>query len=159
MKVKTNEGEIEAHFTGGTWQEVKRGMVRDKLKAELVPHMPDIIETGKYRRNELHKERTDNAVAFHEFRKTVDTRTGPCEVIVDVAESVGVEPKYSACNMAHEGSAGYTKRLTYDAKENGVISVPSGHSAGEISPALYGFPNLIMRDDAVLDVSNILPRL
>ena len=70
---------------------------------------------------------------------------------------MNLEPKYSAYNMAHEGSAGYTKRLTYDAKENGVISVPSGHSAGEISPALYGFPNLIMRDDAVLDVSNIPP--
>ena len=41
IKCQTTDGEKEAFFTGGTWQELKRDLKGDKLKAELIPLMPD----------------------------------------------------------------------------------------------------------------------
>ena len=48
--------------------------------------VPHIAATGQYRKNALHKERTDGATAFHEYRETVQTAEGPREAIVDVVD-------------------------------------------------------------------------
>lgn len=110
VEAQTDEGPIQATFTGGTWREIKRDMNRDALKAELVPHMPDIIATGACKRNELHKERKDGSAAFYEYRKKVETSEGRKEVIVDVAEKPGESPSHVAYNMTREGSKNYEDR-------------------------------------------------
>lgn len=144
MSAKAGTREIEVHFTGGTWQEIRRGIKKDPLKAEMVPHMPDIIATGQYRRREIYKERTDGAVAFHEYRKTVQTSRGPRVVIVDVVERHGGDPRYSAYSMTHEGGYGYATRVAHDTKKCGIVSPPSGSS-------------LIMRDNTAFGEINIAP--
>ncbi|MGE9986205.1 DUF2213 domain-containing protein [Desulfovibrio sp. SGI.169] len=137
---------IQVCFTGGTWQEIKRNMNRDALKAELVPHMPDIIATGAYKKSDLYKERTDDAVAFHEYRKRVETSEGGKEAIVDVVERRGANPKYSAYSMAHERDKKNGGEGAHDTKKDGSVSPPSGLS-------------LIMRDNAVSLEEKILPQL
>lgn len=137
---------IQVCFTGGTWQEIKRNMNRDALKAELVPHMPDIIATGAYKKSDLYKERTDDAVAFHEYRKRVETSEGGKEAIVDVVERRGANPKYSAYSMAHERNKKNGGDGAQDTKKDGSVSPPSGRS-------------LIMRDNAVSLEEKIRPQL
>ncbi len=144
MSATAEQGQVEVHFTGGTWKEIKRGIKSDPLKAEMVPHMPDIIATGQYRKRELHKKRDDGTVAFHEYRKTVQTSQGPREVIVDVAEREGAEPKFSTYNMIREGGRGYAERISHDEKESSVTFPSSGSS-------------LIMQDNAASFDNNIEP--
>ena len=144
MSATTEQGQVKVHFTGGTWKEIKRGIKSDPLKAEMVPHMPDIIATGQYRKRDLHKKRDDRTVAFHEYSKVIQTSQGPREVIVDVAERESAEPRFNIYNLTREGGQGYAKRVSHDEKENDVISVSSGSS-------------LIMRDNAVSFDKNIEP--
>ncbi|MCH5277752.1 MAG: DUF2213 domain-containing protein [Desulfovibrionaceae bacterium] len=110
VEAQTDAGPIQATFTGRTWQEIKRNMNQDTLKAELVPHMPDIIATGTYRRNELFKDRDDSATAFHEYRKQVETSAGTKEAIVDVAERPQRQPAHLVYNLTREGTQNYEDR-------------------------------------------------
>lgn len=110
VEAQTDDGPIEAVFTGGTWQELKRDMRKDSLKASLVPHMPDIIASGAYRKNEVYKERNDGATAFHEYRKQVKTSYGSKEAIVDVMEKRGETPSHVVYNLTREGSKNYEDR-------------------------------------------------
>lgn len=132
VKCRTTDGEKEAQFTGGTWQEIKRDMKNDPIKAALVPHMPDIVATGQYRENALHKERTDGARAFHEYRKTVQTAEGPREAIVDVVDRQGAEPATSVYGLTREGSKGFAnrqkKKSTSEDSKAGVSPPSSGKS-------------------------------
>lgn len=128
---RTADGEKEAQFTGGTWQKIKNGMQNDPVKAELVPHMPDIIATGQYRKNALHKERDDGAVAFHEYRKTVQTTEGPREAIVDVVQRSKRTPESSVYNLTREGTPNYERREQHKKAEDsktGLSPVPSGRN-------------------------------
>lgn len=145
VKCRTADGEREAQFTGGTWQEIKRGMKCDPLKAELVPHMPDIIATGAYRKNEVHKERNDGASAFHEYRKTVQTSKGPHEAVVDVVQRSNKTPEYSVYNLTREGSRGYETRKKAEDSKTGLSPVSLG-------------PSLIMRRKPGCSDENISPQ-
>lgn len=145
VKCRTADGEREAQFTGGTWQEIKRDMKGDPVKAELVPHMPDIIATGAYKKNDVHKERNDGASAFHEYRKTVQTSQGPREVVVDVVQRSNQTPEYSVYNLTREGSRGYETRKKAEDSKTGL------------SPLSLG-PSLIMRGKPGCYDSSISPQ-
>lgn len=113
VEAQTDAGPVRACFTGGTWQEIKQDMHKDMLKAELVPHMPDIIATGEYQKSSLYKKRTDNVDVYHVYRKTVQTSEGAKDVFVDVAERVNHEPsqpKHQVYSVAREGTNNYDKK-------------------------------------------------
>lgn len=114
---KTENGVQNAEFTGGTFKELRRGMKSDPLKAEIIPHIPDVISTGEYRRGELHKERKDGTTAFHEYRKTVETSQGSRKVIVDIAERPVNTPHYSVYNLTRENTTGYEERERHRAED------------------------------------------
>jgi len=128
VNAAADKGAIEACFTGGTWQEIKRGMHNDPLKAELVPHMADILVSGQHRKNTLYKKRNDNAVDFYEYKKTVKTSQGPRIAIVDVIEREKSEPKYSVYSMSHDGRYGYESREAASANKASIVPMSSGHS-------------------------------
>lgn len=117
-------------------------MNRDALKAELVPHMPDIIASGSYRKNELYKGREDDAAAFYEYRKTVWTSEGPIEAIVDVMERKSQKPRYMVYSLTREGTKNYEDR------QKKTPAMDSG-----LFPRMSGVPGSIAAVD-----ENISPR-
>ena len=160
VEARTDKGTIQVAFTGGTWQELKRGMKQDALKAELVPHMPDIISTGQYQKNDLYKDRTDKAIAFHSYSKAVDTSEGRKDAIVDVVERKENEPRYSAYNMTREGSKSFETRKERDAKikkDTALSVMPSGYLAGKDSPPYPVSPGLITDGRSGIVENSIVP--
>ena len=139
---------IQPTFTGNTWRELKRDLNTDPLKGPLFPYMPDIMATGEHKRNKLHKQRDDGTTAFHEYTKTVPTKEGPKEAIVDVAERPNKTPKHTVYNMSREGTENYARRKAMEGqgedKKNGSVPVPSG-------------PFPIMRNETVSVEENISP--
>lgn len=118
VEAQTDTGPIEACFTGSSWNELKKDMRDDPVKASLVPHLPDIITTGKYAQ-EAPAHAHPDVSCFHTWRKTVQTADGPREVIVDVAERTGSEPRNAVYSLTREGSPSYEKR-----KKESVFSGP-----------------------------------
>ena len=112
VTARTDEGTIEACFTGGGWREIKKDMSADPVKASLVPSMPDIIAAGRYA-PEAPTHAHPDIERFHTYTKTVQTVEGPKEVIVDVAERAKPElnqPKHQVYSMAREGTKNYATR-------------------------------------------------
>lgn len=118
VEAQTDTGPIEACFTGSSWNELKKDMRDDPVKASLVPHLPDIITTGKYAQ-EAPAHAHPDVSCFHTWRKIIQTADGPREVIVDVAERTGSEPRNAVYSLTREGSHSYEKR-----KKESVLSGP-----------------------------------
>lgn len=63
-------GPVSVNSTG--WKKSKQGMKADVLKAKLIEHVREILETGTAgQRQESHKERNDAFVAFYFIQKQV----------------------------------------------------------------------------------------
>ncbi len=107
---KTEDGEKEVFFTGGSWQELKRGLKKDTIKASLFPHMPDIIVSGEIKKEALYKSRDDKAKAFYSARKTININGVDYIVIVDVIDREKSVPQTSVYNMTREGTKNYEER-------------------------------------------------
>lgn len=128
VTAQTAEGAIEACFTGNGWNELKKDMRDDPVKAALVPHLPDIITTGAYA-PETPVHAHPDVTRFHTYRKTVDTAKGPKEAIVDVAERpdhMQSQAGHQVYNLTREGSSTYEKRK----KESASLPGPPGRNRG-----------------------------
>lgn len=148
MEARTNEGPIEVHFTGGSWTELKKGMYRDPVKANLVPHLPDIIATGEYAPERPGPQHPDVSVV-HTYRKTKDTPEGPKKVVVDVLERKNPEqsqPKNQVYSLNREGSPAWEKRQ----KKSAPLPDPPGQTGGR-----RGAPN---HDSVAVVDENISPQ-
>ncbi len=148
VEAHTNEGTIQATFTGGSWSEIKKDISNDPLKAELVPHMPDIITTGQYS-VEIPAHDHPDVMRFHTYRKTVRTSAGPKEAIVDVAERMErkpSQPEHQVYSLAREGAHAYEKRQ----KESAPLPGPPGRNRGGRSAPT--------QDSDAVDNTTISPR-
>lgn len=128
VEAQTATGPIRACFTGGSWGELKKDMRDDPVKASLVPHLPDIITTGRYA-PETPAHAHPEVTQFHTYRKTVQTSAGPKEAIVDVAERVErkpSQPEHQVYSLTREGSHAYEKRQ----KEAAPLPGPPGRNRG-----------------------------
>ena len=127
----------------------------DPVKAELLPHIADIISSGDYNYRAKHKERTDDAIHFHEYSKVVPTSIGSLHVVVDVQQRKTSQPPFIVYNLTQEGSWGYKKRFSEKTSEDGITAPASGCFAEDVSSALSGFPGLNVRDNTVFDESTM----
>ena len=109
VKAQTDEGEIEAHFTGRSWGEIKKNMVIDPIKAEIVPMLPEVLLSGKYKAETPQHDHPDVTV-FHTYRKSITTSAGRKEVIVDVAERPTLTPQNIVYSLTREGTRPYDDR-------------------------------------------------
>lgn len=125
VEAQTAMGPIRACFTGGSWGELKKDMRDDPVKASLVPHLPDIITTGRYA-PETPAHAHPEVTQFHTYRKTVQTSAGPKEAIVDVAERPEKQPEHQVYSLTREGSHAYEKRQ----KEAASSPVAPGQNRG-----------------------------
>ena len=129
VTAQTDEGPIDACFTGAGWGEIKKGMHNDPLKAGMVPHLPDIVATGKHERSEpvhVHPEVT----AFHSFSKAIPTAEGEKTAIVDIAERSSREQKYTVYNLTREGTPNYAYRA--EQKESASSGALPGQYRGNL---------------------------
>lgn len=109
VKAVTPQGEVRVEFTGSGWQHLKANMKNDSVKAALTPHIPSIVLEGEYFNTPLHKEH-GSIIAFHSYRKKLDTVEGPRTAIVDVAQqSAGSRPEHFVYGLTREGGYGYEK--------------------------------------------------
>ena len=125
VKAKTDEGGIEACFTGRSWGEIKKDMVIDPIKAEIVPMIPEVLSSGKYKAETPQHDHPDVTV-FHTYRKSVTTSAGQKEVIVDVAERPVLNPQNIVYSVTREGTRPYDDRksqniLNEDSKKVGSL--------------------------------------
>ena len=120
VTAKTDEGEIEAHFTGGSWKELKKDMAIDPVKAEIVQYVPDIIATGRYATSVPAHFHPDVSV-FHSYTKTVSTTEGIKEAIVDVAERPKRDPVHLVYSLTREGTRPYEQRKEKESASSGAL--------------------------------------
>lgn len=115
------EGEIKAHITGTSWREIRKAIRTDPLKAELVIHIPDIIATGEYVRDDLYKTRTDGTAYYFVYSKQVQTSKGLKNSYVKVAVRNEKDPRYLVYINNHEDDKyyrDYTKKETSPNQRN-----------------------------------------
>ncbi len=110
MKGRIGDGVGYIAFTGTGFKKLKFGLKLDPLKAALIPHIPDIIDTGQYFVDPLNKARDDDKILFHSYKKIVPTKEGNKEVIVDVSEAAESVPTFVAYNLTREGTKNYEIR-------------------------------------------------
>lgn len=100
-------------LTGKGWRKAKFGMKEDVLKARLVEHIREILESGTASpRRELYKQRTDSLVAFYFIQKDVQLD----DVVVTAGVTVGEDAQGNLFyNVAHSAAKGWV------AKEGGTL--------------------------------------
>lgn len=99
VEVEISGDAAQICFTGGSWQELKRGMNSSAIKAELVTYLPSIISTGKCTKSSLYKQRNDDALAFYRYRKLITIDVYIVDVFVDIVERIDFNPHYSVYSM------------------------------------------------------------
>ena len=109
-------------------------MAIDPLKAELVPHLPEIIATGRYESSTPMHFHPDVSV-FHSYTKSVSTSEGEKEAIVDIAERPMREPKHLVYNLTREGTRPYTDRRQKESALSGAIR---GQNHGNLKTPTHG---------------------
>ena len=134
VTAQTDNGPIEACFTGASRKELKKDMAIDPLKAELVPHLPEIIATGRYESSTPMHFHPDVSV-FHSYTKSVSTSEGEKEAIVDIAERPMREPKHLVYNLTREGTRPYTDRRQKESALSGAIR---GQNHGNLKTPTHG---------------------
>ena len=125
VEAQTATGPIRACFTGGSWGELKKDMRDDPVKASLVPHLPDIITTGRYA-PETPAHAHPEVTQFHTYRKTVQTSAGPKEAIVDVAERPARDPQHMVYSATQEGTRPFSDREKHTKKATDAAQVSFG---------------------------------
>lgn len=163
VEAQTDEGPIEACFTGASWREIKKNMRDDPDKAALVPHMPDIIANGTHEARTPDHEHPDVS-RFHSFSKKVQTAKGACDAIVDVAERPNNSPRDLVYNLVGEGSREYDNRQKKSrpplAQSQGIIpgnqKKPTHGNDTAVSPVSSG-SSPIMRGNDGFDEATIPP--
>lgn len=99
-------------INGASWKKSKLGMKADTLKAKLIEHVREILETGTAGpRQEPHKERNEGFVAFYFIQKQVKVNDLLVTAGVTVAEDSQGNLFY---NVSHAGQE------SWKAKKNGV---------------------------------------
>jgi hypothetical protein len=94
--------------------ELRCGVKKDLLKAQLVPAIPDIIKHGKYRGPEpLYKERKDGIVTFHFFEAPVSVGEKTVRAGVTVGEDRHGNLFY---DLGHEGNISWKNRERKEAQ-------------------------------------------
>jgi len=139
-------GPVSVNSTG--WKKSKQGMKSDVLKARLIEHVREILETGTAgQRQEPHKERNDAFVAFYFIQKQVKVDDLLVTAGVTVAEDAKGNLFYS---ISHAG------RDSWQAKKNGApdyagVGPRSGDTADGMLDGLpqEQAPNAV--DDTVAD--------
>lgn len=102
-------------INGVGWRKAKMGMKSDVLKARLIEHVREILETGSAgQRQAPTKTRNDNFVAFYFIQKQVQIDDLLVTAGVTVAEDMKGNLFY---NVSHAG------RESWQAKENGASDV------------------------------------
>lgn len=147
-------------INGVGWRKAKMGMKADVLKARLIEHVREILETGRAgQRQAPNKTRNDNFVAFYFIQKQVQIDDLLVTAGVTVAEDVKGNLFY---NVSHAG------RESWQAKENGVTdvarvgpresddadngmldSVPQGQSPGAV-------PDTVADDDINITILKVV---
>lgn len=82
----------------------------DSLKAEIVPHIPDILTDGEVTGAESCKNSKDRRRNVLSYTKTAETSQGKRLVIVDVLDRESVAPNPVAYNLTREGRKNYEGR-------------------------------------------------
>lgn len=99
-------------INGASWKKSKLGMKADTLKAKLIEHVREILESGTAgQRQEPHKERNEGFVAFYFIQKQVKVNDLLVTAGVTVAEDGQGNLFY---NVSHAGQE------CWKAKKNGV---------------------------------------
>lgn len=134
VTARTDEGPIEACFTGGGWGELKKGMRDDPLKAALVPHLPDIVANGTYSVDTPAHNHPD-VRKFHSYAKSIHTEQGDFEAIVDVAERPKKQPQHQVYSLTREGTREYEYRRQ---KESASSPATPGQNRGARKTPTHG---------------------
>jgi len=126
--VKTVIGDV--HLLGSSWHKIRGDARKDDLMSKLVPHVPDILKTGKYEGKEsLYKERADDYVAFHHFIKEVEIDSRIVTAGVGVGERVDGQFEYVAYSLNHSLNKSWKKRKAPGHHVLDMGREPSGASA------------------------------
>ncbi|MCM1513222.1 MAG: DUF2213 domain-containing protein [Oxalobacter formigenes] len=150
MKGRIGDGDGYIAFTGAGFSKMRFGLKQDPVKAALIPHVPEIIESGHYFIDPLNKKRSDNKTRFHSYSKTISTAEGDRNVIVDVAEMKDEAPTFSAYGITREGLKNYEKRKEKTRESKGanpnasrvIDSSAQDESLSEILPSYYEVVNI-----------------
>lgn len=134
VTAQTDNGPIEACFTGGGWGELKKGMRDDPLKAALVPHLPDIVANGTYSVDTPAHNHPD-VRKFHSYAKSIHTEQGDFEAIVDVAERPKKQPQHQVYSLTREGAREYEYRRQ---KESASSPATPGQNRGARKTPTHG---------------------
>ncbi|MDF2792353.1 MAG: hypothetical protein K0S85_106 [Pseudomonas orientalis] len=135
-------GPVRVNSTG--WKKSKHGMKSDPLKARLIEHVREILETGTAGvRQAPHKVRTDGLVAFYFIQKQVTVDDLLVTAGVTVAEDGQGNLFY---NVSHEG------RDSWQAKESGAPDYAgegprSGNAANGMLDSESGAVEFTLADD------------
>lgn len=143
---ETKDGAKLVFFNDSSWNKLRNQINIKALKAELVPLIPDIITSGSYRPNPLYKERKDNIVLFHEYRKIVRTSDGDRDVIVDVGEYSGKKPRLGVYSATQQGSRNYQARLEHRNNKNASGALMSRQNAAGPEASNDNVVNQIIHD-------------
>lgn len=89
VRTKINDADVDIVFTGGTWQEFKRGIKsQNHKKAELLEDVPDVLQHYKGKNGLRHP--SNKFSDFHYFEKTVEKGINGKKVKARVSVDVGV---------------------------------------------------------------------
>ncbi|MGL5597699.1 MAG: hypothetical protein ACRDDA_06200 [Aeromonas sp.] len=106
--VKTLIGDV--FMLGAGFNEMKRGMKSDTLKARLIAYVPEILTGGQYvGREESHKPRNDY-IAFHFFQKELEIDGALVTAGVNVGERTSGQFVYVAYGLNHAGNKSWQKK-------------------------------------------------
>ncbi|MGL5303329.1 MAG: hypothetical protein ACRC9M_06970, partial [Aeromonas sp.] len=106
--VKTLIGDV--FMLGSGFDEMKRGMKSDTLKARLIAYVPEILTGGQYTgREESHKLRSDY-IAFHFFQKELEIDGVLVTAGVNVGERASGQFVYVAYGLNHAGNKSWQKK-------------------------------------------------
>jgi hypothetical protein len=115
LQGKSFEGDMgeskprKVQVIGGTWDEIKSHMRENPVKAELVPHIPEIIESGEY----VGRRETPDHDKYQAFRtkfKEVETNGKRVKAMLDVGE---LNNGLFAYSLNHEGSPTWEDKKRY----------------------------------------------
>ncbi|MCK9394261.1 MAG: hypothetical protein M0Q44_01555 [Methylobacter sp.] len=135
--VKTVIGDV--HIIGSTLTEMKRGLKRDEIKANLFSFIEPILTNGSYKgKEELNKLRHDSFIAFHFFElDNIEIGEYLVNAGVTVAQRVSGELEFdlSAYGLGHSNEARWKKRI-------GANPLSRSRAEDELAPQEPGKPVL-----------------
>lgn len=122
VTTKINGQESDIHFTGTTWQEVKKNIEKHPIKANFLENIPEVLQHYK-NSGDLTKKRDDFS-KFHYFEKSFEKNINGKPVKAKIQVDVGTRKD---TENEHEVYHYKASELTEDTKKARMFAEGSGY--------------------------------